>query len=130
MEPINDRVRVLLIEDESKIAEFVIAGLSKANFDVTHCENGESGFQAFLQSNYDIVVLDVMLPKIDGFEVLKRIRQSDSDTGVLMLTAKSELTDRLHGFDLGADDYLPKPFYVEACCAHQGVAAPEKCRER
>jgi two-component system OmpR family response regulator len=117
MEPINDRVRVLLIEDESKIAEFVIAGLSKANFDVTHCENGESGFQAFLQSNYDIVVLDVMLPKIDGFEVLKRIRQSDSDTGVLMLTAKSELTDRLHGFDLGADDYLPKPFYVEELVA-------------
>jgi two-component system OmpR family response regulator len=117
MEPMADRVRVLLIEDESKIAEFVIAGLSKANFEVTHCENGEAGFQAFETGLHDVVVLDVMLPKIDGFEVLKKIRQSEIDVCVLMLSAKSELVDRLHGFELGADDYLPKPFYVEELLA-------------
>lgn len=110
-------VRVLLIEDESKIAEFVIAGLKKVNFDVTHCENGEAGLQAFQAGLHDVVVLDVMLPKINGFEVLQKIRQSTLDVCVLMLSAKSELVDRLHGFDLGADDYLPKPFYVEELVA-------------
>ena len=110
-------MRVLLIEDEPKIAEFVVAGLSRMDFDVTHCEDGESGFQAFIDNGYDVVVLDVMLPRINGFEVLQKIRQSGSDTGVLMLTAKSELADRLHGFELGADDYLPKPFYVEELVA-------------
>jgi two-component system OmpR family response regulator len=110
-------MRVLLIEDEPKIAEFVIAGLSRIDFDVTHCEDGETGYQAFVDNAYDVVVLDVMLPRSNGFEVLKKIRQSGSDAGVLMLTAKSELADRLHGFELGADDYLPKPFYVEELVA-------------
>ena len=110
-------MRVLLIEDEPKIAEFVVAGLSRMDFDVTHCEDGESGYQSFIDNGYDVVVLDVMLPRINGFEVLQKIRQSGSDTGVLMLTAKSELADRLHGFELGADDYLPKPFYVEELVA-------------
>lgn len=117
METMAGHVRVLLIEDESKIAEFVIAGLRKANFEVTHCENGESGFQAFESGVYNVVVLDVMLPKINGFEVLQKIRQCDNEVCVLMLSAKSELGDRLHGFELGADDYLPKPFYVEELVA-------------
>ena len=113
MDTDNSPVRVLLVEDESKIAEFVIAGLTRMQCDVTHCENGEAGWQAFLEGDYDIVVLDVMLPKLDGFEVLKRIRERGADVGVIMLTAKAELTDRLQGFELGADDYLSKPFYVE-----------------
>ncbi|BDU57786.1 DNA-binding response regulator [Limnohabitans sp. MORI2] len=117
MEPLADRVRVLLIEDELKIAEFVIAGLSKANFEVKHCDDGESGLRAFEAASYDIVVLDVMLPKLNGLEVLQKIRQANTDVGVLMLSAKSELVDRLNGFELGADDYLPKPFYVEELVA-------------
>ena len=117
MEATVDQVRVLLIEDESKIAEFVIAGLSKVNFAVTHCENGELGFESFETGLYDVVILDVMLPKMNGFEVLQKIRQCDPEVCVLMLSAKSELVDRLHGFDLGADDYLPKPFYVEELVA-------------
>ena len=117
METMVDPVRVLLIEDELKIAEFVIAGLSKVNFTVTHCENGELGFQTFETGRYDVVILDVMLPKINGFDVLQKIRQCDADVCVLMLSAKSELGDRLHGFELGADDYLPKPFYVEELIA-------------
>ena len=117
MDTSADRVRVLLIEDESKIADFVIAGLSKLDFDVAHRDNGESGLQAFMEGDYDIVVLDVLLPKLNGFEVLKKIRQTNTEVGVLMLTAKSELIDRLHGFELGADDYLSKPFYVEELSA-------------
>lgn len=117
MEMMLDHIRVLLIEDELKIAEFVIAGLSKVNFEVTHCDNGERGFQTFEKGRYDVVILDVMLPKINGFDVLKKIRQCDVDVCVLMLSAKSELGDRLHGFELGADDYLPKPFYVEELIA-------------
>jgi DNA-binding response OmpR family regulator len=117
MKTMVDPVRILLIEDEWKIAEFVIAGLSKLNFSVTHCENGELGFQTFEANHHDVVILDVMLPKINGFDVLQKIRHCDSDVCVLMLSAKSELGDRLHGFELGADDYLPKPFYVEELIA-------------
>jgi two-component system OmpR family response regulator len=106
-------IRVLLIEDEPKIAEFVIAGLHRMNFVVTHRDNGEAGLAAFIEEGHDILVLDVMLPKLDGFQVLQQIRQRDTDVGVIMLTAKAELTDRLQGFELGADDYLSKPFYVE-----------------
>ena len=113
----TERVRVLLVEDESKIADFVVTGLGKMNIEVEHCENGEAGLQAFLNGDYDVVVLDVMLPKLNGFEVLQRIRQQDTEVGVIMLTAKSELVDRLHGFELGADDYLSKPFYVEELSA-------------
>jgi two-component system OmpR family response regulator len=117
MEAVTDRVRVLLVEDESKIADFVITGLGKMNVDVDHRENGELGWQAFTDGDYDIVVLDVMLPKLNGFELLQKIRQRDTEIGVIMLTAKSELADRLQGFELGADDYLPKPFYVEELSA-------------
>jgi two-component system OmpR family response regulator len=117
METVTDRVRVLLVEDESKIADFVISGLSKMNFEVDHRENGELGWQAITDGDYDIVVLDVMLPKLNGFELLQKIRQRDTEIGVIMLTAKSELSDRLQGFELGADDYLSKPFYVEELSA-------------
>jgi len=117
MEHAVEQPRVLLVEDEAKIAEFVLAGLREFHFDVTHCEDGESGLETFLTGAFDVVVLDVMLPKRNGFEVLQRIRQTHTEVGVLMLTAKSELADRLQGFELGADDYLPKPFYVEELIA-------------
>lgn len=117
MNATGNRVRVLLVEDEPKIAEFVIAGLGQQDFEVQHVENGELGVSAFLNGSFDVVVLDVMLPKLDGFGVLKQIRQHDRDVGVIMLTAKSELSDRLHGFETGADDYLSKPFYVEELIA-------------
>ena len=67
-------MRVLLIEDEPKIAEFVVAGLGRMDIGVTHCEDGESGLQAFVANGFDVVVLDVMLPRINGFEVLQKIR--------------------------------------------------------
>lgn len=113
----DQKLQVLLVEDEIKIAEFVIDGLGKKNMAVHHCENGEAGLRAFLDSSYDVVLLDVMLPKLSGFEVLQQIRQHNTDVSVIMLTARSELPDRLQGFELGADDYLSKPFYVEELIA-------------
>ena len=126
MKTLTENVRVLLVEDEIKIADFVIAGLQKKHMSVVHCDNGEAGLKAFNAGSYDIVLLDVMLPKLNGFELLEQIRQHDTEVGVIMLTAKSDLPDRLQGFELGADDYLSKPFYVEELIARIHVVCSRK----
>jgi DNA-binding response OmpR family regulator len=113
----NPPLNVLLIEDEIKIAEFVIPELTANGFHVTHLSNGEEGLAAILNSAFDLVILDVMLPGLDGFEVLRNARQMGRQTPVIMLSARSELPDRLEGFAIGADDYLPKPFFVEELIA-------------
>ncbi len=102
-------IRVLVVEDEETIAEFVAMGLSYAGFQVTVARDGKEGLEEFRRLRPDLVVLDVMLPGIDGFAVLSRIRLG-SDVPVVMLTARGEVDDRVQGLDLGADDYLPKPF--------------------
>lgn len=110
-------MNILLIEDEHRIAEFVTKGLTVAGYDVRHVDNGEAGLLALEEQEPDLVILDVMLPKMNGFEVLKRIRARQQLTPVIILSAKSDLNDRLTGFDVGADDYLPKPFFVEELVA-------------
>ena len=110
-------LKILLIEDEVKIADFVIQGLSVAGFSVTHVSNGEQGLQAILQADHDLVVLDLMLPKLNGYDVLRQARDQGVKTPVIILSAKVDLQDRLTGFDVGADDYLPKPFFVEELAA-------------
>ena len=84
---------------------------------VEHIDNGLDGFQAVLQSQHDLVVLDIMLPGMDGFELLQKIRSMGIATPVIILSAKTDLPDRLQGFDLGADDYLAKPFFIEELIA-------------
>ena len=103
-------MRVLLIEDEYIIAEPTIACLKMNNYQVTLMMNGEDGLIEGFSNIYDIILLDIMLPKMDGLEVLQRLRKSKVKTPILLLTAKNQVMDRINGFDLGADDYLPKPF--------------------
>lgn len=106
-----------LVEDEQKIAAFVMAGLAARGFDVTHCTDGEAAFVVACEGQFDAIVLDIMLPKRDGLSVLKGLRDGGILTPVILLTARNELDDRVTGLGLGADDYLAKPFYVEELVA-------------
>lgn len=103
-------MRILLIEDDRLLGEGLKLGLSKLNFAVDWFNEGKSGFEALFSADYDAVVLDLSLPKMDGLEILKQWRKENLDTPVLILTARDTLDDRLQGFQRGADDYLGKPF--------------------
>lgn len=110
-------MKALLVEDEQRIASFVCAGLREHGFLVDHCEEGNQGYDYALSREYDVVLLDVMVPGRDGLAILKAMRREGSNTPVILLTARNELDDRLMGLNLGADDYLAKPFYVEELIA-------------
>ena len=110
-------MHILLIEDEPKIATFVCQGLRAAGMEVEHIDNGLDGLNRVLQAQHDLLVLDIMLPGMDGFEVLQKIRSLGISLPVIVLSAKTDLPDRLQGFDLGADDYLAKPFFIEELIA-------------
>jgi DNA-binding response OmpR family regulator len=101
--------RILLIEDDPRLAAMVSEYLGEAGFRVSVAAEGRAGLERFAREPYDALVLDLMLPDMDGLEVCRRLRAS-SDTPVLMLTARGDATDRVIGLELGADDYLPKPF--------------------
>jgi len=103
-------VRVLIVEDEKKVASFIAKGLQEEGHAVDMMHDGENGAIQALSVDYDIVVLDLMLPKRSGLEVLRAIRREKTRLPVLILTAKGELEDRVSGLDAGADDYLVKPF--------------------
>jgi DNA-binding response OmpR family regulator len=111
-------MNLLLVEDEQKIADFICEGLRAKNFTVTHCTDGNQGYEAASNANnngesFDAIILDIMLPGRDGLDILRSLRQAGIDTPIILLTARNELGDRVQGLDLGADDYLAKPFYVE-----------------
>jgi len=110
-------MRVLLVEDEQKIADFVCAGLVSRGFEITHCTDGTAGFDLACSGPFDAIVLDIMLPGRDGLSVLKGMREAGVPTPVILLTARNELGDRIEGLELGADDYLAKPFFVEELVA-------------
>lgn len=110
-------MRILLVEDQKKLQSFISKGLEEQGFVVDACGDGEIALQKGLNQSYDACVLDIMLPGLDGLKVLKRWRSSTVTFPVLMLTAQSELNDRIKGLELGADDYLGKPFYVEELIA-------------
>jgi len=103
-------MRVLVVEDYSPIRTAVRDGLAEQGYAVDVASNGEDGLWLAEQNPYDVIVLDVMLPKIDGLEIVKRLRAKGSQVGVLMLTARDTVADRVTGLDHGADDYLVKPF--------------------
>jgi DNA-binding response OmpR family regulator len=103
-------VRILIIEDEAKVAEFLRKGFQAESFSVDIASDGEQGSLLARSEPYDAIILDVMLPRKDGIQVLKEIRRDKVTTPVLMLTVKSDLEDRVEGLNLGADDYLAKPF--------------------
>lgn len=103
------QARILLVDDEEGIKKVVEQALAKEGFEVSYAEDGIKGWTMFQEEKPDLVILDVMLPEKDGFEVLRLIRNM-ADTPVIMLSAKSEIIDKSVGFNLGADDYLTKPF--------------------
>lgn len=104
--------KILIVEDDPDIAKLIVMHVKEAGFEALHVVSGEQGLEAFARSKPDFVVLDLMLPGIDGLEVCKRIRKQNEQVPVLMLTAKSTELDRVLGLELGADDYLTKPFSV------------------
>ncbi|AKU24124.1 response regulator transcription factor [Massilia sp. NR 4-1] len=110
-------MKALLVEDEQRIASFVCAGLREQGFLVDHCEDGNLGYDYALAREYDVILLDVMVPGRDGLSILKGLRREGRNTPVILLTARNELDDRLQGLNLGADDYLAKPFFVEELVA-------------
>ena len=104
--------RILVVDDEKAIADLVGIYLTKEGFDVQIAYSGADAAKAILEQEFDLALLDVMLPDIDGFEVCRRIRAMDNKIGIIMLTARGEDVDRILGFELGADDYVVKPFNI------------------
>ena len=103
-------MRLLLVEDDVKIAQFVVNGLKEAGFAVDHATNGEDGLHLALTEPYDIAVVDLMLPKLDGLSLIEAVRRNDINMPVLILSAKRSVDDRVKGLNKGSDDYLVKPF--------------------
>jgi len=110
-------MKVLVVEDEKRILQFVTRGLEEAGFSVDTCETGDDGLERATSQSYDAVVLDIMLPGRDGLSVLRQIREKKNAVPVILLTARTALGERIEGLNLGADDYLTKPFYVEELIA-------------
>ena len=110
-------MRVLIVEDEKYLAEAVVYILKREGWDVDHAGDGEEGLEMALSKIYDVVVLDIMLPKLDGISILKRIRAENMSVPVLILSARGETDDKVNGLDAGADDYLAKPFKTAELCA-------------
>ncbi len=116
---------VLIIEDENKIARFIELELRHEGYNVDIVSDGREGLNKALSNDYDIIVLDVMLPSLNGMEVLRRIR-AVSDVSVIMLSAKGDITDKVMGLDIGADDYMAKPFAIEELLARIRVCLKRK----
>lgn len=110
-------MRILIVEDEFNLADVVESRLRREKYTVDISLDGEEGLYQALTDIYDLIILDVMIPKIDGFEILKRIRKNNISSKVIMLTAKTMLEDKLTGFDIGANDYVTKPFHIEELVA-------------
>ncbi|MEC8658174.1 MAG: response regulator transcription factor [Verrucomicrobiales bacterium] len=110
-------MKILLVEDEEEIGGLIKDGLEKEEFSVDYCKDGDSGMEHAMAHSYDAIVLDVMLPGKSGLEILKMVRASQNNVPIIIITARGETEDRIQGLDLGADDYLPKPFFVEELIA-------------
>lgn len=110
-------MRILIIEDEYKIADVIANRLRKEQYVVDIFQDGEEGLDNALTNIYDLIILDVMLPKVNGFKILEEIRKEKIEAKVIMLTAKSMLEDKLTGFNYGANDYLTKPFHIDELVA-------------
>ncbi len=110
-------MRILVVEDEKKVASFIKRGLMEELYAVDVAHDGESGLDMAREHDYDCIILDVMLPKKDGYTFVQEFRGTGNTTPVLMLTARGTTQDRVTGLDLGADDYLPKPFHFEELAA-------------
>ena len=116
-------VKVLLIEDDRKIASFIRKGLNEQGFVVEVCHDGNEGYERATEQSYDAIVLDIMLPGRDGLSILRGLREKRNTVPVLLLTARTGLNERVDGLNLGADDYLTKPFFIEELIARINALA-------
>ena len=110
-------MRILVVEDERKIAGFIRQGLEEHGFGVEVCANGDDAFALATTRTYDALVLDIMLPGRDGLSITRGLRERKNPLPVILVTARTELNERVDGLNLGADDYLTKPFYIEELVA-------------
>lgn len=131
-----DKIKVLLVEDEETLAMVIKDTLEGQSFIIHTAADGEEGLRLFFDLRPDVLVADVMMPRMDGFEMVRRIRQTDKHTPVLFLTARSAINDVVEGFELGANDYLKKPFghagtdYPYQIAGGQGFQLYGTCSQR
>jgi DNA-binding response OmpR family regulator len=103
-------MRILLVEDEKKVADIILRGLKAERYAVDVCHDGQSGWEAADACNYDLIILDLMLPGLTGTEILEKVRRKNQQVPILILTARAGMADKVKNFETGADDYLTKPF--------------------
>lgn len=120
--------RILIIEDEEKIARFVELELVHEGYEVSICYDGRSGLETAMAGKFSCILLDIMLPQLNGIEVLRRIRKS-SDVPIIMLTARDAVMDKVSGLDMGADDYVTKPFAIEELLARIRLAMRKSAKQ-
>lgn len=107
-------MHILIIEDEKQLCQSIAEGLRMDGYEADTCFDGDEGLELCLVENYDLILLDLNLPGVDGLEILRQFRESDTSTPVLILSARGQIQDKVEGLDLGANDYLTKPFHFEA----------------
>ena len=108
--------KILMVEDESSISDFVKLELEYEGYQVSIKEDGREGLKEALENDYDLIILDIMLPSMNGFEICRRLKR-EKNTPIIMLSAKDSVTDKVNGLQIGADDYIPKPFAIEELLA-------------
>ena len=121
--------KILVIEDEPRVAELLQTGLEENGYQVSVAHDGAQGLRLFFKEQFDLVLSDIILPKMGGFDLCKEIRQTDTNIPILMLTALGSTDDKLEGFDAGADDYLTKPFDFRELLARIAVLLKRKVKE-
>ncbi len=121
--------KILIVEDEAKIARFLQLELKHEGYEVDLAFDGKVGLDKALHEEADLIILDIMLPSINGIEICKNIRKEKISTPIIMLTAKDDITDKVKGLDTGADDYMTKPFAIEELLARMRVALSRKRAE-
>lgn len=114
---VNGCMKILVVEDETKIAQFIVMGLREQGWMVDLRQRGDEAFDLIENNLYDVIVLDIMLPGRDGLSILRQLRENGNAVPVILLTARNTLNERVEGLQLGADDYMTKPFYVEELIA-------------
>lgn len=114
-------MKILIIEDEFNLADAIRSRLQDEKYVVDIEIDGKHGLETALSNNYDLIILDVMLPQVNGYEILKEVKSINMECKIIMLTAKTSISDKLNGFNLGADDYLTKPFHMDELVARVNV---------
>lgn len=123
-------IKVLVVEDEPKISRFIQLELEHEGYGVELSGDGRDGYEKAKNSTYDVIILDIMIPYLSGMEVCRRLRQDSINTPIIMLTAKDDITDKVMGLDIGADDYMTKPFAIEELLARIRVVLKRKAKDQ